>query len=175
MLFLRRLKALAARAVRSPARSELGLYAAHGAFYLLLSLGPFTAVLLALLPYTAVTETALMDALSGVAPPALAELVGGAARDIYTRPSAALGLSLAAELWSAARLFSSVVRAVAALSGARAAGYLRGRLLGAGYTLLLIVFILGDLMLLLFGGRLTDAAARSASVPEGLCLSLIHI
>ena len=148
------------RALRDPQRADIGLHAATGAYYLFLSLGPLTALILAALPYTSITEQALLDALSGVTPPSFGRIVHAVAADIYAAPKAALGISFAAELWSAAKLFSSVVRGVNELSARERAGYLKRRLLGAGYTLLLIAFILGNLMLIFFGSRLTSAADR---------------
>ena len=153
-------EALLRRGRADPRRKDIGLFAASGAYYLLLSIGPLTALLLAALPYTAVTEQEFLEALSPVTPGALGQLMHAVAADIYAAPKAALGVSMAAELWSAGKLLSSVVRGVEALSGVGSGGYLRRRLLGAGYTLILIAFILGNLMLLLFGERLAGAAER---------------
>ena len=155
-----RLLILIRRVRADPRRADIGLYAAAGAYYLFLSLGPLTALLLAALPYTSVTERQLLDMLSPVTPPALLQLMHAVAADIYAAPAAALGISVAAELWSAGKFLSAVVQGVGALSGAGTAGYFRRRLMGAVYTLLLIVFILGNLMLLLFGEGLAGAADR---------------
>lgn len=170
-----RLSALFRRAVSDPHRADIGLYAANGAYYLFLSLGPLTALLLSILPYTSVTEQRLLDALAVLVPTALGRLVHAVAADIYAAPRAALGISLAAELWSAAKLLSSVVRGVRELSGADTAGYLKRRLLGAAYTLLLIAFILGNLMLLLFGERLTAAVQRRFPEMDTLCRALLWL
>lgn len=170
-----RLAAFYRRAAGDPLRADIGLYAANGAYYLFLSLGPLTALLLSLLPYTAVTEQRLLDALSAVIPAAFGALVHAVAADVYAAPGAALGLSLAAELWSAAKLLTSVVRGVRELSGAPAPGYLRRRLLGAAYTLVLIAFILGNLMLLLFGERLEFAARRRLPALGALFPALLSL
>lgn len=155
------IEAFLRKALRDPRRAEIGLYAANGAYYLFLSLGPLIALLLAVLPYTHLTAQRLLDAISAVAPAAFGRVVTAVVRDVYAAPTAALGVSLAIELWSAAKLLSSVVRGVSELSGG-GAGYLRRRLLGAGYTLALIAFIVGNLMLLLFGERLLGAAQHRA-------------
>lgn len=147
------------RALRDPRRAELGLYAANGAYYLFLSLGPLTALLLSLLPRTGLGQERLLEAVSAYAPSAFGHLVRAVAADIYAAPGAALGVSLLAELWGAGALLSSVVRGVGELSGG-GRGYLGRRLLGAGYTLALIALLLGDLMLLLAGERLPGAAGR---------------
>lgn len=172
---LKPLGALFRRAKDDPGRVDIGLYAANGAYYLFLSLGPLTALILAALPYTSVTEQALLDAVSAVAPMAFGKLLHAVAQDIYAAPSAALGISLSAELWSAAKLLSSVVRGVGDISGGVTAGYFRRRLLGAGYTLLLIAFLLGNLMLLLFGQRLQASVQARFPSFEPLCRMLLNL
>lgn len=163
------------RAFRDPQRAEIGLHAASGAYYLFLSIGPMTALILSILPCTSVTEQAFFEALSSFAPPALAGLIRAVSSDIYAAPKTALGLSILAELWSAAKLLSSVVRGVEALSGGSAAGYLRRRLLGAGFTLILLVFILGNLMLLLFGERIAATVGAGFPTMEPLCRVLLSL
>lgn len=148
------------RAAADTRRRDLGLYAANGTYYLFLSLGPLTALLLAALPYTPLTEEQLMSGVLEVAPAAFRRLMQGVVRDVYAGSKAALGLSLLLELWSSARFLASVMRGVTALSGGTAAGYLRRRLLGAAYTAALVLFILGNMMLLVFGQRLLLAAER---------------
>lgn len=114
--------------------------------------------MLALLPYTPLTEEQLLGLLSG-APAAFRRLVQGVVLDVYAGSKAALSLSLAAELWSGGRFLAAVSRGVAALAGHAAPGGLKRRGLGALYTLTLIALFLGDLMLLVGGERLLLAAA----------------
>ena len=154
-----RIEALVRRGLEDPRRRLIGLYAANGTYYLFLSLGPLTALLLAVLPYTPLTEEQLMGTVLSAAPVAFRRLVQGVVLDVYAGSKAALGLSLAAELWSGGRFLAAVVRGVSALSGDEGTGFLRGRLQGAALTLALIAMLLGDLMLLLFGGRLLVNAA----------------
>ena len=148
------------RAASDPRRRELGLYAAYGTYALFLSLGPLTALLLALLPYTPLTEDQLLGGVLELAPAAFRRLIEGVVRDVYAGNKGVLGLSLLLELWSGARFLSCVTRGVAALTGGTAAGYLRRRLAGAVFTAALVLFLLGDIMLLVFGQSLLVAAER---------------
>ncbi len=170
-----KLKQFLRRIVTDPRRADIGLHAANGAYYLFFSLGPLTALLLSLLPYTSLTEQRLMEALAVYMPAPLGLFLRSVVSDIYALPSAALGLSAAAELWSAARLLSSVVRGVGELSGGGTDGYLRRRVMGAAYTLLLIVFLLGNLMLLLFGERLIMTVSRRWPEAEPLCRLMLGL
>ena len=148
------------RAANDPRRRELSLHAAAGTYYLFLSLGPLTALLLSLLPYTPLSEEQALTAVLSAAPAAFRRLVQGIVRDVYAGSNAALGLSLLLELWSGAKFLAAVTRGVAALTGGVHAGYLRRRVSGAAYTTALLAAVLGDLTLLLFGQRLLLAAGQ---------------
>ena len=156
------------RAAADPRRRELSLHAAAGTYYLFLSLGPLTALLLAVLPYTPLSEEQVMSTVLTAAPAAFRRLVQGVVRDVYAGSKTVLGLSLLLELWSGARFLAAVTRGVAALTGGVRAGYLRRRVTGAAYTAVLLAIVLGDLTLLLFGQRLLLAAAQSPLALPGL-------
>lgn len=145
------------RAAADARFADIGLYAANGAYYLFLSLGPLTALLLALLPYTPLTEQQLLDGVLAYAPAATGLLVSAIVRDVYAASPAALSMSLGVELWSGARFLACVVRGIGAIGDGGRRGYLRTRLAGAALTAALALFILGNLMLLLFGRRLESA------------------
>lgn len=155
-----------------PRRADLGLYAANGSYYLFLSMGPLTALLLSILPYTPVTEQQLLDGVLAQAPAALRQLVYAVVRDIYAGSRAALSLSAVLELWSGARFLASVVRGVGAIGGAAPGGYFRRRAMGAVYTAALVAFILGNLTLLLFGERLLALTGSGGAGLWGLVLRL---
>lgn len=156
------------RARRDPRRTDLSLYAANGSYYFFLSLGPLLALLLSILPYTPLTEQRVLEGLLAYAPEPLARLIDAVVRDIYAGSKATLGLSAALELWSGARFLMSVDRGVGALGGAKPGGYFRRRAMGALYTAALVLFLVANLTLLLFGERLL--AAASVRFPDGAVL-----
>lgn len=170
-----RLARLADRAIKDPVRADIGLYASNGAYYLFLSLVPLTALLFSLLPYTSLGEQQLIDALLAYTPDSFRQLEYAVVADVYAASPAALSLSAAAELWSAARFLASVVRGVGAISDGQTRGALRRRLMGALYTAALIVFILGNLMLLLFGRRLLGIVHERWPGTEGLWAVILRL
>ncbi len=169
------IRAAVRRAASDPRRRELSLYAANGTYYFFLSLGPLTALLLALLPYLPLTEEQLLGGVLELAPMAFRRLMQGIVRDVYAGTKAALGLSLLLELWSGARFLAAVTRGVGALTGGPAAGYLRRRLLGAAYTAALVLFILGNMTFLLFGERLLLGAERVCPELTGLWGAVLRL
>ena len=171
----KKLRAFARRAAADPRRAELGLYAANGTYYLFLSLGPLTALLLALLPFTPLTEETLLGGVAAWVPAAFRRLLQGVVRDVYAGPKAVLGVTLFLELWSGARFLASVTRAVASLSGGPVSGYLRRRAAGALYTAALVLFVLGNVLLLRFGERLLLAVERLAPAGRELWSLLLRL
>lgn len=170
-----KLAGLVRRAVTDPRRADISLYATSGAYYLFLSLGPLVALLLAALPYTALTRQQLLDVFLAYAPDAFGQLVYAIVADVYAGSLAALGLSIVAELWSAAKFLSSVVRGVGAIVDGGTGGFFRRRLMGAVYTVALIVFILMNLTLLLFGERLFAVMQNRYPAMEGLWAGLLRL
>ncbi len=156
------------RAADDPRRADISLFAANGAYYLFLSLGPLAALLLAILPYTPLTEAKLLETVFAVVPRPLRQIISAVFRDVYAGSAAALSLSLSLELWSGARFLASVVRGVSSLYGGGKKGYLRRRIMGAAYTAVLVIFIAVNLTLLLFGERLLFSAGRRYPALSGL-------
>lgn len=141
--------------IRDPARADIGLYATSGAYYLFLSLGPLIVLLLSILPHTPLGEAEVMEFLLGYTPEAFRQLVYMILSQVYIGSPSAFGLSLAAELWSAGKFVSSLIRGIGELyDSRRVTGFLRRRLIGSVYTLGLILFILANLVLRLFGQSL---------------------
>ncbi len=170
-----RAEALLRKLKNDPRRRELSLHAANGAYYFFLSLAPLTALVLALLPYTPLTETELITALQTHTPAAFRRVVQGVVPQVYAGAGEALGLSLLLELWSGARFLASIRRGVDAMRGGTGVGYLRRRLLGAAGTAAALVLLLVDLVLLRFGEGLVYAARLAAPTPDGLWRLLLRL
>lgn len=141
--------------VRDPVRADIGLYATSGAYYLFLSLGPLIVLLLSILPHTPLGEAEVMEFLLGYTPEAFRQLVYLILSQVYMGSPSAFGLSLAAELWSAGKFVSGILRGIGEIyDSRRITGFFRRRIVGAVCTLGLILFILANLILRLFGQTL---------------------
>ncbi len=139
-------------------KTDLWLYAASGAYYMFLSLGPLAAVLLGLLPYFPFSQQELLDLLLGYAPGPLQELVQDLVEGVYANSATALGVGIVAELWSAGKLLSLIMRCVGRLYDGHSAGYLRNRLMGALYTAVALVLVLANVALLFAGESLLGSS-----------------
>ena len=157
-----------------PVRSRIGLHSAAGAYYLFLSLGPFIALLLALVPHLPIPETRLPELLLAHTPEVFRQMVYLILSQLYAGSLAALGLSLAAELWSAGKFFSGLLHGLAEIYGAdRLPGFFRRRAAGVLYTLALLVFIVCGLVLRLCGETLLSVVRSRFSGLNPLLETLI--
>ena len=167
-------KGILRRGLSDPRRGDISLFAANGSYYLILSLGPLTALLLSILPFTPLTRAEFLEGLLSGAPGPVRHLVKAVVEDISVRSGTALPLSLALELWSGARFLASVVRGAGELLGG-GRGYFRRRLMGAVCTAVLAAFILCDLTLLLAGERTLTAVRRLCPSLAPLWKTVLHL
>ncbi len=146
------------RAAGEFGRNNIWLYATSGAYYLFFALGPLLVILLGLLPYMPFSEEQLMDALLGYAPEPFRELIGRLVDGVYAGSTAAIGIGLVVELWTAGKVFSLIMRTIEQIYDGKTHGsFLLRRLRGALYTAILVVIILGNMVLLFVGEKLLDS------------------
>ena len=103
-------------------RANIWLYATSGAYYLFFALGPLLVILLGLLPYMPFSEEQLMDALLGYAPEPFRELIGRLVDGVYAGSTAAIGIGLVVELWTAGKVFSLIMRTIEQIYDGRTHG-----------------------------------------------------
>ena len=159
-----------------PVRAGLGLHAAAGAYYLFLSLGPFIAILLALVPHLPIPETRLPELLLTHTPEVFRQMVYLILSQLYAGSLTALGLSLAAELWSAGKFFSGLLQGLREIYGeTRFSGFFRRRVAGALYTLALLLFIVGGLVLRLWGENLLSVIRGRFPAPNPILETVVPL
>lgn len=136
-------------------RAHVGIFAASGAFYLFLSLMPLAILFLCLLPYTSLTQSMILQPLLDYAPAQFQQLIHSIVNQVYAGSLSVLSLSLVVELWSASRFFTSLAQGISEIyDGYREQSFFRLRLHGVFYTVLLILFIVLDFSIVVFGEHL---------------------
>ena len=161
---------------RDLARTEPGLYAASGAYFLFLSLIPLSALACSVLPLTSLTREMVLEHLSAVLPEALEELLREILDQVYGNGAAAVSLSALLTLWSASKAFLGLIQGLDRIfGGEKAGGYLRLRAVSGLYTLALLLVVLLSLFLALFRRRLIRLLASLWPPGGGLLLSLLRM
>lgn len=132
---------------------QIGVHASSAGFFLSLSIFPVLLLLLSLLRSAHLELRTLLAAVEGFLPEALLPYAEELIRGIYYNSSAGLvSVSAVTALWSASRGVQALVTGLDAVCGTpRRRGYLRERLLSAGYTLAFLAVLVLTLVLHVFG------------------------
>ena len=139
-------------------RIELGSFAASSAFFLFLSLIPILLLLCAVIPYTGISQTVLLDLLhdsvGGIAPEVITDLIQSAVKSIYNGGALTLSLSALATLWTASKAFLALMRGMDVIHGAPRANYITARLKSCFYTMVMVAVFVFMLVGVVFGKKL---------------------
>ncbi len=152
--------------IRQLTSLQIGVHASSAGFFLSLSIFPALLLLLSLLRHAHLELGSLMAAVEGFLPEALLPYAEELIRGIYYNASAGLvSVSAATALWSASRGIQALLSGLDAVYGtSNRRGYLRARLLSAGYTLGFLAVLLLTLVLHVFGTAILEQL-RSQSHP----------
>ena len=127
-------------------------YAASAAFFLFLSLIPILMLLFALLPYTGITESEMLDIIRELTPDAMDSFVTGIINEVYIRSAGIITVSIVITLWSAGKSMQTLIRCLNAMNDIEEnRGYFVLRALGCLYTVIMLVAVFIMLVLLMFG------------------------
>lgn len=97
---------------------NVSAHAAACAFYMFLSLVPFVALAAAILPYTGLSQTTLLDFINSYIPSALRSIIENVTYDIYFASGIVLPISIITTIYLASRVFSSLIRGIENIYGA---------------------------------------------------------
>ncbi len=140
-------------------RRQIWTYAAAATFYMFLSLAPILCLLLALLPYTPLTEEYLLGILHRIGPGELYSLLSGFIGSIYQGSAATLSLSAVASVWTASLSMLSLMRGMdAAHDKERKENFLVFRLRAIFFMIIALAAILITLCAIVYGGQIIEFA-----------------
>ncbi len=138
-------------------RKSLGTYASSTAFFFFLSLIPILVLLSSLIPFTRLSEEAVLESLMSFVPGMVRGLFAKMAKEAFSHSGALVPISLVTMLWSAGKGMMALNYALnEAYEVEERRNYLLVRILGAFYTAMLLLLIVAVLFLAVFGGFLRD-------------------
>lgn len=138
---------------------QVGLYAAHASFFIVLSLFPTLVLLLGLLRYTGLQAESLLSVLQAFFPEALFPAVSNVVRKIYlSTTGTVLSISAIGALWSASRGIYGLVTGLNGIYGVQESrGYIYTRLVSVGYMFAFLAILLLTLVLNVYGTTLLQS------------------
>lgn len=157
-------------------RAHINIFAASSAFYLFLSLVPLAILFLCLLPFTSLTQGMILQPLLSYAPEQFQQLILNIVKEVYTGSLSAFSLSLIVELWSASRFFVCLAQGVGEIyEGYQEQSFFRLRLNGILYTGLLILFVVLDFSIVVFGENLAHMLGNYFPYYIGIWNNLLRV
>lgn len=131
-------------------------YAAYATLFIIISIFPFTMLLLSTLSFLPITEVSLLNMISKVVPATLYSLAKSIINDLYVKSSGTvLSLSAVTAFWSASSGVYGLFNGLNAVYGVKDRRmWIHRRFICIFYTIIFLFIIVGALFLLVFGNSL---------------------
>ncbi len=131
-------------------------YAAYSTLFIIISIFPFTMLLLSTIRFLPVTEVSLLNMISKVVPSTLYPLAKSIINDLYVKSSGTvLSLSAITAFWSASSGVYGLFNGLNAVYGVKDRRmWIHRRFICVFYTIIFLFIIVGALFLLVFGNSL---------------------
>lgn len=141
---------------------EIPVHAAHTSYFIVLSVFPTLVLLLGILRYTDLQAADVQEFAEGFLPSALYGIAWDLISSTYENTSRlVVSISVLTALWTAGRGIYGLVKGLNAVYGVEEdRGWLRTRLMCAGYTFLFVLVLVLTLVLHVFGNTLQELLRR---------------
>lgn len=138
-------------------KKNIAAFAASTAFFLFLSMIPLLMALCAILPYTALTESNLISAITRFTPDAMNGLVISVVSDVYARSAGTITVFAIVTVWSASKAMLALIHGLNAVNDfEERRNYFVLRFVACIYTVIILAAILVAIFVMVFGNVIVD-------------------
>ena len=138
-------------------KKNIAAFAASTAFFLFLSMIPLLMALCAVLPYTALTEDNLINAITQFTPDAMDALVISVVSDVYARSAGTITIFAIVTIWSASKAMLALIRGLNAVNDfEERRNYFVLRIIACIYTVIILVAMILALFVMVFGNVIVN-------------------
>lgn len=139
---------------------RLNAAAAHAAYFLILSIIPCIILFFSMLQFTSIQKVDILILVQNMVPTSMLTFVTGIIGEAYHKTATTVSVSALAALWSAGKGMMALTQGLQWIAGIRdTRNYFAVRLRATLYTIALMVFIVGFLVLGVFGESLMNFIA----------------
>lgn len=132
-------------------KSHISAYAAQAAFFTVLSGIPLLMMLLALIQYTPLTKSVLLEMLSSVVPSVIMPFIVAITEEVYTKSVTLISITAIVAIWSASRGILAITGGFNTIYNVEETrNYFVLRFRSTVYTLLMLIAIIFAMMLIVF-------------------------
>lgn len=156
-------------------KKNIAAFAASTAFFLFLSMIPLLMALCAILPYTALTEENLINAITQFTPDAMEVLVIGVVSDVYARSAGTITIFAIVTIWSASKAMLALIRGLNAVNDfEERRNYFVLRFVACIYTVIILVAMILALFVMVFGNVIVNFLLRDFPPLHILAQFIMH-
>ena len=138
-------------------KKNISSFSAASAFFLFLSMMPLLMALCAFLPYTALTEENLINAIMQFLPEVMNSLVVSMVSDVYSRSAGTLTVFIVVTLWSASKAVLGMIYGLNEINDfMERRNYFVLRFIACIYTVIMLAAIIIALIIMVFGDVIVD-------------------
>lgn len=157
-------------------QDNVSAHAASTAFFLFLSLIPLLMLLCAILPYTPVTESMLMQFVVDLTPHSADGLMVYLVGEVYDQSAGVISAAAVVTVWIAAKGTLALMRGLNAVNGVtEGRNYFVLRIEACLYTVLMLAAMVLTLVILVFGNKVAKICFRGFPGLELLVRPFMHI
>lgn len=138
-------------------KKNIAAFAASTAFFLFLSMIPLLMALCAILPYTALTEDNLINAITRFTPDAMNALVVSVVSDVYARSAGTITVFALVTIWSASKAMLALIHGLNAVNDfEERRNYFVLRFIACIYTVIILIAMIVALFVMVFGNVIVN-------------------
>lgn len=138
-------------------KKNIAAFAASTAFFLFLSMIPLLMSLCAILPYTALTEDNLINAIMRFTPDAMHGLVISVVSDVYARSAGTITVFAIVTVWSASKAMLALIYGLNEVNDfEEKRNYFVIRFIACIYTVIILAAMIVALFVMVFGNVIVD-------------------
>lgn len=144
-------------------KDSISAFAAQAAFFLILSIAPFSSLLLTLIHFLPITEATVMDALLTVVPTPLEPMISTVIGELFNQSNGTvISISALVAIWSAGKAIMAIIRGLNSVYHVpEKRNYILLRLISALYTIILISAFSITMVLMVLGNFLHSFFAKN--------------
>lgn len=155
---------------------HISAYAAHAAYFFMLSLIPIILLLLTMVRYTPVTKADVMTAVVQVFPSSVDSLITSIVNQVYNQSSTIIPVTVFVALWSAGKGVLSISTGLNSIYGCpETRNYIYLRFRATFYTVLFLIAIILLLVMSVFGNSLNILITSHIPAIKSLADKLIEM
>lgn len=156
-------------------KKNIAAFAASTAFFLFLSMIPLLMALCAILPYTALTEDNLINAITQFTPDAMDALVISVVSDVYARSAGTITIFAIVTIWSASKAMLALIRGLNAVNDfEERRNYFVLRSIACIYTVIILAAMILALFVMVFGNVIVNLLLRDIPPLHILVQFIMH-